>query len=173
MDRIEATEYIKTEYRRLDRICHVDTSGIAIKISSRMTRQLGCFSYKKRGFSESLEIKISAGILDDPALFLDVIRHEYAHAVVHIRYPRRRHLHDDVWKAVCLEVGCIPKATVKAGTSKETAPRPVKYIVRCKKCGAESKYRIEGTIVKIVLHKKRGKVVCKCCGCTDFEVEKL
>lgn len=170
MTQEEAVDYIKTEYARLDQICHVDTSGVDVSISNRMTRQLGCFTFKRNLLEEKLAIKISDKILDDEIVFLDVIRHEYAHAIVHIRHPHRKHTHDDVWKAACLEVGCEPKATRRIDGQDDVKSRPDKYIVRCKLCGAESKYRNESKVVKILLRKKRGQVVCRQCGGNKFEL---
>ena len=111
MTKDEAIKFIRTEYDRLDKICNVDTSKIDISISGRMTRKLGMFIIEKKLFREELSIRISSRIIDDENLFMDVIRHEYAHAIVHIRDPRHRHLHDKVWKNACREVGCIPRAT--------------------------------------------------------------
>ena len=171
IDKASAIQFIKNEYARLDQICKVDTSNIEIIISSRMTRQLGCFTYKRSFLKDELQIKISERILSDDELFLDVIRHEYAHAVVHIRHPHRKHVHDDIWKSVCLEVGCIPKATRKiSGSDEQVKERPDKYLVRCNNCYAESKYRSEGKVVKILLKKKRGRVVCKQCGHDSFTI---
>ena len=113
IDKVSSIQFIKNEYARLDQICKVDTSNIEIIISSRMTRQLGCFTYKRNGFTKKLQIKISARIINETELFLDVIRHEYAHAVVYLRHPHQKHLHDSVWKSVCAEVGCTPRAAIK------------------------------------------------------------
>lgn len=171
---MDALEFIRTEYARLDRLCGVDTSGIKISISRRMTRQLGCFTVKKTGFREELSIKIAERILSDEALFLDVIRHEYAHALVHIRHPRRKHNHDGVWKAACLEVGCEPKATKRPEQiAAPQSTRAYKYSVTCRCCGSESKYKNEGSVVKILLGKKRGRVVCRKCGSSKFSLNKL
>ena len=118
-----------------------------------------------------MQIRISDRILNDPELFLDVIRHEYAHAIVHIRHPHRKHVHDDVWKAACIEVGCIPKATRKvSGPDEPVKDRAYKYLVRCNSCNAESKYKNESKVVKILLGKKRGCVVCRQCGSKSFTV---
>jgi len=112
----DAITLIKTEYLRLDRITHVNTESINIKISSRLTRKFGYFEVKyKNVFSRpTLSITISDKILSHKEVFLDVIRHEYSHAVVYLRYPKQKHGHDIVWKNVCREVGCTPKATRKA-----------------------------------------------------------
>ena len=173
METKEALDFIKTEYARLDKICDVNTSNVSVSLSNRMTRQLGCFTVKKTGLSEKLSIKISDKIINDPELLLDVIRHEYAHAIVHIRHPHRKHVHDDVWKAACIEVGCVPKATKNIAGQEDVKERPDKYILRCQNCGAESKYKTEGKVIKIMLHKKRGIVVCKKCGSNNFELIRL
>lgn len=171
---MDTLEYIKTEYARLDRLCGADTSGIKISISRRMTRQLGCFTAKRTGLREELSIKISERVLTDEALFLDVIRHEYAHALVHIRYPRRKHNHDAVWKAACMEVGCEPKATKKSEQISAPAnTRTYKYAVTCRCCGSESKYKNEGSVIKILSGKKRGRVICRKCGSSKFSLDKL
>lgn len=171
MTKAEALNLINAEYRRLDRICNVDTSGVEISLSTRMTRQLGCFAFKKSPAGEKLSVRISDKIINDEGLFLDVVRHEYAHAIVHIRHPHARHAHDDVWKAACVEVGCEPKATRKIkGYTSGRKSRPVKYIVRCRSCRSESGYRAEGKVVKILLRKMPGRVICRKCGSDDFEI---
>lgn len=168
---MDLIQTIRTEYDRLDRITGVDTKPVQIKISGRMTRTLGLFKQGSKLRGTPMEIVISKRICDDEDLFLDVIRHEYAHMIVYLRAPREKHVHDSVWKAACMEVGCEPKATRK--TTDPYIPSkslPDKYIVRCKSCGAESRYRAAGNVVKILLHKKRGKVVCKKCKGTNFEI---
>ena len=175
MNKTEALAYIKTEYARLDKITGVDTSFIQVKLSSRLTRKLGYFAVKKKNvFSKpELSITISDKIIDSPEIFIDVIRHEYAHAVVYLRYPRQSHGHDSVWKSVCKEVGCIPKATRKDPGFTQTKTRPYKYIVKCSVCGAESRYKTESKVVKLAMGKIPGTVICKRCGSRKFAVKKL
>ena len=129
---------IRKEYDRLDRLTGVDTSKVAIRISKRMTRRLG--EYKTSGslFKIKREIAISSRCLGDDELFYEVIRHEYAHAVVNIKHPLERHVHDEVWKKVCRQIGCSPKATIKLDRKYSSASRPYKYEVVCSKCGASS-----------------------------------
>ena len=112
-DYSEIIREIRAEYDRLDKICYVNTSKIAILISTRMTRKLGCFEVKRNGLSRKMTIKISFKIIDDPELFLDVIRHEYAHVVVYLRHPLKKLKHDAAWKNVCKEIGCVPRASRK------------------------------------------------------------
>jgi len=168
-----AVALIKAEYERLDGICGVDTGGLEIRLSSRMTRKLGCFEVKPCGVFKRpvLSVSISERILTDEELFYDVIRHEYAHAVVYIRYPKERHCHDKTWKDICLKIGCSPKATVKDISGEIIKSRPYKYIVKCSICGAESKFKSESKVVKILLHKKRGQVVCRKCKGSEFDLQ--
>ena len=175
MNKTEALAYIKTEYARLDKITGVDTSIVQIKLSSRLTRKLGYFAVKKKNvFSRpELSITISDKILDSAEIFIDVIRHEYAHAVVYLRYPRQSHGHDAVWKSVCKEVGCIPRATRKDPGYTKTKTRPYKYIVKCSVCGAESRYKTESKVVKLAMSKISGTVICKRCGSRKFAVKRL
>jgi len=171
----EALSLIKTEYRRLDQITHVNTESIIIKISTRLTRKFGYFEVKnKNAFSgPSLSIMISDQILSDEEIFCDVIKHEYAHAVVYLRYPKQNHGHDIIWKNVCTEVGCIPKATRKALNYTPRKSKLDKYILKCRCCGAESRYKTEGKVIQIVMHKKRGTVICRRCKSNDFELIRL
>lgn len=113
IDKSQAIQLMKTEYARLDGITGADTRAIALRVSGRMTSRFGCFSVKKRGMfaAPELSIAISARCLLDDAVFYDVIRHEYAHAVLYLRDPRRNHGHDAAWKALCRQIGCTPKAS--------------------------------------------------------------
>ena len=175
MNKTEALAYIKTEYARLDKITGVDTSSVQVKLSSRLTRKLGYFAVKKKNaFSRAeLSITISDKIIDSPEIFIDVIRHEYAHAVVYLRYPRQSHGHDAVWKSACKEVGCIPRATRKDPGYTQAKTRPYKYTVKCSVCGAESKYKTESKVVKLAMGKIPGTVICKRCGSRNFVVKRL
>ena len=78
-------EDIRKEYDRLDSLCGVDTS---------------------RKYYPTC-IMITDFILTLEEEFWDIIRHEYAHALVTLR-DGIQHGHDNVWKQACLEVGCPP-----------------------------------------------------------------
>lgn len=167
-------EDIRREYDRLDIITGVDTRRISLRISGRMTRKLGQFSVSGGLFKQNLEIVISKRCLNDEDLFYEVIRHEYAHAVVHLRRPLERHVHDKVWKDVCREIGCRPRATIKLGDSYTQKQRPYKYEVVCKRCGASSKYKTMSKIVKIALKPSiLSTLSCRRCGGHQFDVFKL
>lgn len=167
-----AVALIRAEYDRLDKLCHVDTRRVNIVISTRMTRKLGCFEVEKKLLKSTLTIKISDKIFSDEALFLDVIRHEYAHCLVHLRSPLTRHGHDAVWKAACLEVGCIPKATRQLAEP-QTTHREDRFLITCRRCGSVSGYKTESKVVKVLLGKIPGKIVCRRCGGSNFEINEL
>lgn len=166
---------IRSEYDRLDRMTGTDTSGVEIKVSSRLTSRFGYFSArKKNAFAKpELSITIASRIAGDEALFYDVIRHEYAHAVCYLREPRVNHGHDAVWKKVCREVGCIAKATRPADDNALITKRLDKYIVRCRSCGAESRYKVESKVVKLAEGKIHGKIRCSRCGGDKFTLIRL
>jgi len=110
-----ALDFIQNEYARLDALLGIDTKNISVSLSNRLSRKLGYFRIEKKNIftRPKVSIVISAKILDDENLFLDVVRHEYAHAAVYIMHPREKHKHDKVWKDVCRKVGCRPRASVK------------------------------------------------------------
>ena len=167
------TDDIREEYKRLDRLTGVDTSGVAIRISNRMTRKLGEFKTSGSLLKIKREIAISSRCLEDEDLFLEVIRHEYAHAVVSIKHPLERHVHDEVWKKVCRQIGCRPKATIKLDEKYSPKSRPYKYEVVCRKCGASGKYKTRSMVVQYALGKGWGRLTCRKCGGHSFDVYSL
>ena len=135
IDKLQAVALIKTEYARLDAVTGADTSSVRLRISGRMTSRFGCFTVKKRSaFAKpELSIAVSSRCLLDDDVFYDVIRHEYAHAVLYLRDPRRNHGHDDAWKALCRQIGCTPRAsrpesqlTASALTAEQARRRRIK-----------------------------------------------
>ena len=166
-------EDIRREYDRLDKLTGVDTSRVSLRISSRMTRKLGEFRTSGSLLSIKREIAISSRCLDDEELFYEVIRHEYAHAVVNLKHPLGRHVHDEVWKSVCRQIGCRPKATMKLDERFSAKARPYKYEVVCRRCGASSKYKTESKVVKYAKGRNLGKLTCRKCGGHSFDVNIL
>ena len=98
-------EEVRAEYDRLDRLLGIDTSEIELRVSKRAVRQLGSFRVPTRGAGR-MRITLSALIFADDAQFWDTVRHEYAHAAVHLLHPGEKHGHDRVWKQMCAVVGC-------------------------------------------------------------------
>jgi len=161
-------EEVRREYDRLDRLVGVDTSKIELKISKRAVRQLGSFRSPTRG-SGPLRIMLSALILDDDEQFWDTVRHEYAHAAVYLLHPGEKHGHDRVWRDMCRLVGCSPKRLApEQGRAAELRQAQAKYIIRCKSCGAESRYVRRGRTVELMLRGRGRMLRCRKCGQSSF-----
>lgn len=161
-------EDVRQEYHRLDGICRVDTSRIPVKISRRAVKRRGCCVYAGLVVKE---IRLADFIFNEPAdLFYDTVRHEYAHAVVKLRHPMEHHGHDEVWNAVCLEVGCNPNrltyVPVEVLSQHEDKS---KYLLTCKTCGARWKFYRKTKLIQNML-AGNAKAVCPRCKQTDFEL---
>lgn len=71
---------------------------------NRTKRQLGvCKEYLKR-----IELSEHYVLNNDQAMIVDTILHEIAHALVGVN-----HGHDQIWKDMCLRIGCNPKSCDK------------------------------------------------------------
>lgn len=161
---------IRAEYNRLDQCCNADTSGIKIVISRRAVKQLGCFSRR----NQSLTIRIAASVLHDSVLFYDTIRHEYAHALVYLRAPGEKHGHDEVWKAVCLKVGCIPKRTKKLNQfQQQEQHNAAKYVLQCRNCGKQFYYYRHSKAVMLVETGNSASLRCPACRTNAFTLTRL
>ena len=161
-------EEVRGEYRRLDRITGIDSSGIELKISRRAVRQLGSFRSPARG-TGPLRITLSALILDDDAQFWDTVRHEYAHAAVYLLHPGEKHGHDRVWRDMCRLVGCDPKRLAEEkGRAAELRRQRANYIIRCESCGEESRYIRRGKAVELMLRGRGRSLRCSRCGGNRF-----
>ena len=159
---------VRREYDRLDRLVGVDTSKIELKISRRAVRQLGSFRSPARGTGK-LRITLSALILDDDEQFWDTVRHEYAHAAVYLLHPGEKHGHDRVWRDMCRLVGCSPKRLApEKGRAAELRQAQAKYIIRCRTCGAESRYVRRGRTVELMLRGRGRMLRCRKCGQSGF-----
>ncbi len=158
---------IKDEYARLDAITGVDTANIRVSFSTRALYRRGSCKYKN---NVPIEISISDSLRDDEVEFWDTVRHEYAHAVVKIRFPNENHGHDKVWKAVCLEVGCKPQRCAKVNEEFiARAEERMRYTVTCDCCGKTWKYSRAGKIVQ-ELRRNPGtaKLTCPICNQHSF-----
>ena len=95
-------EQVRAEYHRLDRLLGIDTSGIPVRFSKRVTRQYGVCTFLK---NRPQEIRLADFLRQEDAVFWDTARHEYAHAAAAL-LTGKRHGHDEVWRAVCRRIGC-------------------------------------------------------------------
>ena len=162
---------IRREYDRLDRLCGVDTSSFELVISRRSIRRLGSFRYPAPGTDAPPRITISEVILDDDEQFWDTVRHEYAHAVVWLRRPGERHGHDEVWKSVCREIGCVPKGTAPSSEQLQRVRcQNAKYRVSCRECGMETYYLRAGRIVQLLASGRGQSVRCGRCNSSALDL---
>ena len=164
-------EEVRKEFRRLDRLCGIDSSGVEIVFSGRAERRLGSFRYPRDGGDGALRITINSRLLTDETAFWDTVRHEYAHAAAYLRYPGRHHGHDRVWKDICREIGCPPErlAAMDEEARAELEAR-AKYKLRCRDCGRESLYMREGKAVKLMKAGQGGRLRCAACGGNSLEL---
>lgn len=166
-----SVDHIVAEYRRLDQKCNVHLCDVPIKITNAVRRCGSCLTSSKNVEAPVRRITIASFVLDSSEEeFLDTIRHEYAHALVAVRYPGERHCHDAVWKAACLEVGCNPARCAKA--TQQTMLRyqkNVKYVVRCNCCGQTWRYLRAGKTVSLL--QKGERLICPLCNGDDFSLK--
>lgn len=173
-------ENIRKEYDRLDTLTGVDTGNIKLSISHRCYKRYGRCRYEN---GKAAEIIISDFILEDEKLFWDVIRHEYAHALVRIRRPKEKHGHDSVFYAACREVGC-PETRLLPSTTSPVAiqrrenraakkkPKPTRYYIVCDNCGTEWGYKTRTPLVKALTVNPTGGT-CPVCNTSRFKVYDL
>ena len=149
-------EQVRAEYRRLDRLLGIDTSGIPVRFSKRMTRQYGVCTFLK---NRPQEIRLADFLRQEDAVFWDTARHEYAHAAAAL-LTGKRHGHDEVWRAVCRRIGCpedrlAPQCAAAEENRKCIAAARGVHVVTCLGCGAESRYLRRGKVVQALEEKKR------------------
>lgn len=161
-------EEIREEYDRLDRYLGIDTRLIRLSFSKKMRRQHGvcCF----RG-DRPAEIRLADFLRADDDAMLDTARHEYAHAAAAL-LTGRRHGHDAVWKDICVRIGCKPERLAGTTAAQEAKNAGCGYLVRCKTCGAESRYLRRGAVVRSIA---QGRQDCRCrrCGGRTFTLERM
>ena len=160
----------RNEYDRLDRLLGVDTSGIELAVSPHRGKRLGSFRSPNPRTSSRIavppRILLSAAVLENDELFWDTIRHEYAHAVVWLTHPDERHGHDAIWKDVCRQIGCTPRATTAASEEqKREWMNTAKYRVHCESCGADTYYQRAGKVVSILMRGEKRRLRCPCGSC--------
>ena len=61
-------EQVRAEYHRLDRLLGIDTSGIPVRFSKRMTRQYGVCTFLK---NRPQEIRLADFLRQEDAVFWD------------------------------------------------------------------------------------------------------
>lgn len=168
-------EAIRAEYNALDARLGIDTSALTLSFSTRMVRRYGvcCF----RG-DVPTGIRLAAFLQAEPEQLRQTALHEYAHAAAAL-LSGKRHGHDALWKQLCLVVGCSPQrlaapcaAAEKCAAEYENSRLgATEYLVRCRACGAVSRYRRRGKVVQLLLeHPKSRALICKRCSGRSFEL---
>ena len=125
-------EQVRQEYRRLDAMLGIDTSGVGLEFSKRMTRQYGvCTFYKNKPQT----IRLAEFLRSEEQAFWDTARHEYAHAAAAL-LTGRRHGHDEVWRAVCRRMDeKIDRIASQAGEGLSPEDRETMYRALTLLCG--------------------------------------
>jgi len=155
---------VRNEFDRLDKQFGIDTTGIDIVISTRGIVRRAAVVYEKR---VPVLVRISSYMFEENEdVFFNTVRHEYAHILTGLRYPREDHGHDGVWKEACVEVGCRPnRISAHTDVSKKHTRERAKYIVCCPKCGIEwERYRLSKMITSIRDQANHGYRCSKCNG---------
>ncbi len=94
----------------------------------RARRRLGVCRTQKKLIT--LSVFFVRANTDNTAEIHDTVLHEIAHALAWIRYADRTH--GARWKAVCREIGAVPRAAAKANSIRVTT---YKYSLRLKTTG--------------------------------------
>ena len=140
---------IRHEMQRLDVQAGIDTSKIPIRISTRMTSTWGkCVYNLSKG-------KVKEFVFGDRLLryatyehLVEVVRHEYAHAFVFIKYGKRD-AHGSRWRYWAQKFGCSgSRCNSFSEVLEAQADLVSRYKVTCASCGAVYRYQRRTNIVK-------------------------
>lgn len=136
-------------------------------------KTMGC-CYYQNGPSPVRKICFAAILFEqEESLFLEVIRHEYAHALVAFREPNQRHGHDKTWRMACLAVGGSGNRTyTPTPTILKAVQDNARYEVSCNNCGRVWRYLRAGRVVR-ALEKDLHSCTCNHCGSKDFTLKHL
>ena len=98
-------EDVRKEYDRLDALLGIDTRYIDLKFG-RGFRTAGKFEVRKKNGVEKLTIRINKVVFECcEESFMEIVRHEYAHAANHIIHNGNCDINGPMWKEMCLKVG--------------------------------------------------------------------
>lgn len=143
---------IRQEMNLLDVRSGIDTSKIPIYISTRMTSTWGKCVYGRAQGQLRVEKLVFADRLLRWATYehlMEVVRHEYAHAFVLIKYGKADG-HSSCWRSWAKHFGgsgkrcnSFPEVDSNGGNKRE-----MRYIVTCADCGTVYKYQRRSKIIQ-------------------------
>lgn len=154
---------IRREIERLDRISGIDTGSIPIRVSGRMTSAWGKCVMERTGAGFAVRELVFAqrllryGSWDHLA---EVIRHEYAHVYVLIKFHDRGS-HGALWREHAKKFGCTGD---RCSAFPEVDDRLYRYAVTCARCGATARYKRRAKVVT-ALERDPGCRAYRCARC--------
>lgn len=173
---MRTTDEIREEFKRLDSLLGIDTSGVEIVFSKRAVKRHGSCKFRRGTNGTWIPEKIMiADFLrqGDQALLRDTVLHEYAHAAASI-ITGENCGHNAVWKAVCKRIGCSGRVYAEnTAASRERVQDAAKYAVTCVGCGTQSLYMRKGDVVKRLEKGRNPGVICTVCKGRKFKLTVL
>lgn len=159
---------VRREMDRLDVLSGIDTTAIPIRVSGRMTSAWGKCVMKQAGGGYTVQELVFAqrllqrGSWDHVA---EVIRHEYAHAYVLIKFQHRGS-HSALWREYARKFGCNGS---RCNAFPEVDEGLYRYFVTCGQCGATARYKRRGKVVMALERDPNCKAYrCTKCGGHHF-----
>ena len=123
-----------------------------VRLNSRFSRTYGAVRLRdNKIYAMEFSLKFVSQAPDD--VMRETVLHECAHAIVDLRYPNESHMHDDVFNAVCAELGIVGRPYTSFIIKR-------KYNVYCPNCGLIASYDRK---TKMIDYVKEGKCVCRKC----------
>lgn len=123
-----------------------------VRLNGRFSRTYGAVRLRgNKIYAMEFSSKFVAQAPDN--VMRETVLHECAHAIVDLRYPNELHMHDDVFNAVCAELGIVGRPYASFIIKR-------KYNVYCPNCGLVASYDRK---TKMVDYVREGKCVCRKC----------
>lgn len=123
-----------------------------VRLNSRFSRTYGAVRLRgNKIYAMEFSSKFVSQAPDD--VMRETVLHECAHAIVDLRYPNEFHNHDNVFNAVCTELGIVGRPYTQFIIKR-------KYNVYCPNCGLVASYDRK---TKIVSNIEKGLCICRKC----------
>lgn len=150
---------IRKVLNKLDEKTGLNSKDIPIRISNRMIRSKGSFTfsvlYKDHVATlntQKLLFTFASILLDgrfDDKTVIDVIEHEYIHYYCAYHKPNCRTGHGPFFKESCIKYGVNPETyfTAKPNITDDIEKVNV-YVVKCTNCGTEHYHKTKTKVIK-------------------------